>query len=105
MGDEMPDHMFAAIRRGKLKPGMADEFAKRVKAGAVPVLTRLPGFKAYYLVFGAEDMVMAVSLFTSRTAAEDSNAKLMPWIKENLGPLLASPTEATEGEVVISEVA
>ena len=48
---------------------------------------------------------MAVSLFTSKTAAEQSNAKLMPWIRENLGPLFASPTEATEGEVVISEVA
>ena len=101
----MTAHMFAAIRRGKLKPGMADEFAKRVKAGAVPVLIKLPGFKAYYLVFGGEDTVMAVSLFTSKAAAEQSNAKLMPWIKENLGPLLASPTEATEGEVVISEVA
>ena len=101
----MPDQMFAAIRRGKLKPGMADEFAKRVKAGAAPVLTKLPGFKAYYLVFGGEDTVMAVSLFTSKAAAEQSNAKLMPWIKENLGPLLASPTEAIEGEVVVSEVA
>src|SRR5438132_8469098 len=98
----MTAHMFAAIRRGKLKPGMADEFAKRVKAGAVPVLTKLPGFKAYYLVFGEEDTVMAVSLFTSKTAAEQSNAKLMPWIRENLGPPFASPTE---GEVVISEVA
>jgi hypothetical protein len=97
--------MFAAIRRGKLKPGMAEEFAKRVKAGAVPVLTKLPGFKAYYLVFGGEDTVMAVSLFTSRKAAEDSQARLMPWIRENLGPLLASPTEAIEGEVVISEMA
>jgi hypothetical protein len=96
---------FAAIRRGKLKPGMADEFVKRVKAGAVPVLTKLPGFKAYYLVLGGDDTVMAVSLFTSRTAAEASNLKLMPWIRENLGPLFASPTEATEGEVVISEVA
>lgn len=101
----MAAQMFAAIRRGKLKPGMAEEFAKRVKAGAVPVLTKLSGFKAYYLVFGGEDVVMAVSLFTSRQAAEDSNAKLMPWIKESLGPLLASPTEATEGEVVISEMA
>ena len=101
----MAAQMFAAIRRGKLKPGMAEEFAKRVKAGAIPVLTNLPGFKAYYLVFGGDDVVMAVSLFTSRQAAEDSNATLMPSIKENLGPLLASPTEATEGEVVISEVA
>jgi len=30
--------------------------------------------------------------------------KLLPWIKENLGPLLASLTEATDGEVVISEM-
>ena len=97
--------MFAAIRRGKLKPGMADEFKKRVEADAVPVLTKLPGFKAYYLVFGADEAVMAVSLFTSKTAAEESNQKLMPWVRENLAPLLASPTEATEGEVVISRVA
>jgi hypothetical protein len=101
----MTAHTFAAIRRGKLKPGMADEFVKRVKAGAVPALTKLPGFKAYYLVLGGDDTVMAVSLFTSKTAAEASNLKLMPWIRENLGPLFASPTEATEGEVVISEVA
>src|SRR5260370_13401126 len=100
----MPDHTFAAIRRGKLEPGMADEFAKRVKGGAVPVLTKLPGFKAYYLVFGGEDTVMAVSLFTSKAAAEQSNARLMPWIQENLAPLVASPTEATEGGNVLREV-
>jgi hypothetical protein len=28
--------LFAAIRRGKVKPGMAQEFAKRVEAGALP---------------------------------------------------------------------
>ena len=97
--------MFAAIRRGKLKPGTADEFAKRVKAGALPVMKKMDGFKAYYLVFGADDTVMAVSLFTNKAVAEGSTQKLLPWIKENLGPLLASPTEAIDGEVVISEVA
>jgi hypothetical protein len=29
----------------------------------------------------------------------------MPWIKENLGPLLASPTESIDGTVVVSFVA
>ncbi len=101
----MAANMFAAIRRGELKPGMAGEFAKRVKAGALPVMQKMDGFKAYYLVMGADDTVMAVSLFTNKTVAEGSTQKLMPWIKENLGPLLASPTEAMEGEVVISEVA
>lgn len=96
--------MFAAIRRGKLKPGMAGEFAKRVQAGALPVMKQMDGFKAYYLIAGAEDTVIAVSMFTNKAVAEGSTQQLMPWIKENLGPLLASPTEPIEGEVLISEV-
>ncbi len=101
----MTAQTFAAIRRGKLKPGMADEFAKRVKAGALPVMQKMDGFKAYYLVFGADDTVIAVSLFSNKVTADGSTQKLMPWIKENLGPLLASPTDGIEGEVVISHVA
>jgi hypothetical protein len=30
----MTEKLFAAIRRAKVKPGMAGEFAKRVAAGA-----------------------------------------------------------------------
>ena len=71
----------------------------------MPVLTKLPGFKAYYLVRGADDTMMAVSVFTSKAAAEDSNQKLMPWIKENLGPLLATPTEPIDGEVLVTAIA
>jgi hypothetical protein len=61
-------------------------------------------FKLYYLVLTHDDTVMAVSLYTNKSVAETSTQKLLPWIKENLGPLLASPTEATDGEVVICEV-
>jgi hypothetical protein len=97
--------LFAAIRRGKVKPGMTQEFAKRVQAGALPAMKKMDGFKGYYLVFGADDTVIAVSLFTNKAIAEGSTQKLMPWIKENLGPLLASPTEAIEGTVAVSFVA
>lgn len=101
----MAAQIYAAIRRGKLKPGMSEEFAKRVRAGALPVMKKMDGFKAYYLVMGADDTVIAVSLFTNKAVADGSTQQLLPWIKENLGPLLASPTEPIEGEVVISEVA
>jgi hypothetical protein len=94
--------LFAAIRRGKVKPGMAGEFAKRVAAGALPVMKKMEGFKAYFLVAGADDTIMAISLFTNKAVAQTSTQTLMPWIKENLGPLLASPTEATDGEVLVS---
>ena len=101
----MTEKLSAAIRRGKVKPGMAGEFAKRVGAGALPVMRKMDGFKAYYLIAAADDMIIAVSLFTDKTVAETSTATLMPWIRENLGALLASPTEPIEGEVLVSAVA
>ena len=98
----MTEQLFAAIRRGKVKPGMANEFAKRVKAGALPAMQKMDGFKGYYLVATADDTIIAVSLFDNKSVAETSTQTLMPWIKENLGPLLASPTEAIEGTVIVS---
>jgi hypothetical protein len=98
----MSEQLFAAIRRGKIKPGMADEFAKRVRTGALPVMQKMDGFKGYYLIAGGDDTIIAVSLFTNKVVAEKSTQTLMPWIKENLGPLLASPTEAIDGTVIVS---
>jgi len=96
--------LFAAIRRGKVKPGLAGEFAKRVKAGAVPVMKQMDGFKGYYLVACGDDNIVALSLFTNKAVAESSTQKLMPWIKENLGPLMASGTDPADGEVLIAEM-
>jgi hypothetical protein len=98
----MTEQLFAAIRRGKVKPGMANEFAKRVKAGALPAMQKMDGFKGYYLVAAADDTIIAVSLFDNKSVAETSTQTFMSWIKENLGPLLASPTEAIEGTVIVS---
>jgi len=97
----MSDQLFAAIRRGKVKPGMAAEFAKRVRAGALPAMQKMDGFKGYYLIGGADDTIIAVSLFSNKAVAETSTQTLMPWIKENLGPLLASPTDAVDGTVLL----
>ena len=96
---------FAAIRVAKLKPGMAAEFARRVEAGALPVIRQMEGFRAYYLVAGSNDTAIAVSVFASRAVAEASTPKLMPWIKENLGSLLATPTEPIDGEVLVTAIA
>ena len=92
---------FAAVRLGKLKMGASEEFAKRVRAGALPTMRRMNGFKGYYLLLGETDRAIAISLFTDKSAAQASTPQLMPWIMENLGPLLASPTEAIDGYVAI----
>src|SRR4029079_4749207 len=68
--------LFAAIRRGKVKPGMAGEFGKRVQAGALPVMKKMDGFKAYYLIAGGDDTIIAVSIFTNKAVAEGSTQQL-----------------------------
>lgn len=101
-GAKMGDKLFAAIRRGKLKPGMAGEYAKRIETGALPILKKMDGFKGYYLIVGADDTVAAVSLFTNKAAAEAAAQTMMAWVKVNLVPLLVAPLEAVEGTVVVA---
>ncbi len=96
--------MFAAIRRIRLKPGMVEEYTKRMRTGALPMMKEMDGFKAFYVVVSADDTLTSLSLFTNKSVAETSTQTLMPWIKENLGPLLISFPEVIDGEVVISEV-
>jgi heme-degrading monooxygenase HmoA len=95
--------MYAAIRQTKLKPGTADEVVKRANEGALPLISSMPGFKAYYMVIGDDNSITTVSVFADKAAAQASNAKVMDWIKQNMGPYIAAPTQAMEGRVAISK--
>jgi hypothetical protein len=97
--------LFAAVRRGKAKPGSAAELAKRINEGALPVLTSIAGFKAYYVVYSEDDTVTTLTVYTTKAGAEEANKKILPWIKEHLAPLLAGPPEGMEGSVIVSKTA
>ena len=43
--------MYAAIRQGKAKAGMAEALAQTIKEGAIPIISDVPGFKAYYVIY------------------------------------------------------
>jgi heme-degrading monooxygenase HmoA len=95
--------MYAAIRQTKLKPGTADEVVKRATEGALPLISSVPGFTAYCMVIGEDNSITTVSVFADKAAAQASNAKVMDWIKQNMGPYVAAPTQAMEGRVAISK--
>ena len=98
----MRDKLFAAVRHGKLKPGMAGEYAKRMETGALPIMKKMDGFKSYHLIVGADETIVAVSLFANKAAAEASTQTMMAWVKVNLSPLLVTPLAAVEGTVVVA---
>ena len=97
--------MYAAIRHGKAKTGMADELASRIKEGAIPIISDVPGFKAYYVVYAPDDTVTAISIFDDYAGAEESNRRALAWIEQNLAPLLAGPATAVAGPVIVHTLA
>ena len=97
--------MYAAIRQAKAKTGTAETLASRIKEGAIPIISDVEGFRAYYVVYGSDDTVTAISLFNNFAGAEEANKRALAWIDENLGPLLAGPATAVAGPVIVHTLA
>jgi hypothetical protein len=97
--------MYAAIRQAKARPGKSEELASRIKEGAIPIISDVPGFMAYYVVYAPDDTVTAIGIFNNFEAAEESNRRALAWIEQNLSPLLASPATALAGPVIVHTLA
>jgi hypothetical protein len=97
--------MYAAIRQGKAKTGMAEELAQRIKAGAIPIISDVSGFRAYYVIYAPDDTVTAISIFDDHAGAEEANRRGLAWIEQNLAPLLIGPATAVTGPVIVHSLA
>ena len=93
--------MYDSIRQGKAKTGMAEELTRRIKEEAIPIISDVEGFRAYYVVYAPDDTVTAISIFNDYAGAEELNKRAL------LGPLttaskyIASPDELITGVPVI----
>ena len=97
--------MYAAIRQGKVKSGMAEELARMVKEGAIPIISDVAGFIAYYVIYAPDDTVTAISIFDDYAGAEESNKRVLAWIEQSLAPLLTGPAKAVAGPVIVHTLA
>jgi hypothetical protein len=99
------DPMYAAIRQGKAKTGTAEELTRRIKEGAIPIISDVEGFMAYYVVYAPDDTVTAISLFNNHAGAEEANRRALAWIEKDLAPLLVGPATAFAGPVIVHTLA
>jgi len=97
--------MYAAIRQSKAKFGMAEELSRRIKEGAIPIISDVDGFIAYYVIYAPDDTVTAISIFNNHAGAEESNRRAIGWIEQNLAPLLSGPATAVAGPVIVHTLA
>src|SRR3974377_2584247 len=80
------DFMYAAIRQAKAKAGSAEELASRIKEGAIPIISDVEGFMAYYVIYAPDDTVTAISVFNNHASAEEAKRRALAWIEKNLRP-------------------
>jgi hypothetical protein len=99
------DLMYAAIRQAKAKTGTAEELARRIKEGAIPIVSDVEGFMAYYVVYAPDDTVTAISIFNKYEEAEEANRRMIAWIEQDLSPLLTGPASAVAGPVIVHTLA
>ena len=96
--------MFIAVRKYRVRRGATAEWAQRVQDGFVPLLRELPGYRAYYLLEGGLDEIIAISVFDSADEALMSNVKAADWVRNNVMTLARGMPEVMVGDVLISEV-
>jgi len=99
------DTVYAAIRQGKAKAGLAEELTRRIKEGAIPIISDVPGFMSYHVIYAPDDTVVSISIFNNYEGAEESNRRMLTWIEQNLAPLLVGPAAALAGPVIVHTLA
>ena len=96
--------MYATVRRYE---GVTDarEAGRLVAEGFVPLVSKIPGFVAYYWVDAGGGVMISTSVFDDRSHAEESNRKAADWARQNLATLLPNPPQISAGEVVAHRTA
>ena len=69
----------------------AGEISKKVQAGFVPIVKKIPGFIDYFVVDEGQEKMLVVNIFKDQKGADESTAKAIEWAKANLNVSLGKP--------------
>ncbi len=97
--------MYVSVRWYEMNPAAVDEAMRQVEEGFVPIISKAPGFIAYYALDTGDGVVASISIFTDQAGAEESDAVAAEWVMENLASLLPNPPDITAGEAKVYKIA
>ena len=94
--------MHATIRRyDGVDQARTDELTRRIDDSLVPKLSKLPGFKGYYLIEAGDGVMSSLGLFENVEQVEESTRITTSWVRdEKLETALPNPPKITTGKVV-----
>ena len=97
--------MYATHRRYEgIDQNRVEELGRKVNESLIPKLTKLPGFKGYFLMEAGEGVVRSTTLFDTLAQAEDSTRVAAEWTQEEkLEKLIPNAPKVTVRKVIAHE--
>lgn len=94
--------MHATIRRYEgVDQNRTVELTGKVNETLVPKLSKLPGFKGYYMIEAGNGIISELGLFETPEQADESTKLAASWVRdENLETAFPNPPKITSGKVV-----
>ena len=94
--------MYALLRKSKLvKSGGADEVARRVRDGVVPILKGRPAFRLHLGFVSEASETVGVTFFDGRGPALDALERVRAWAAEHMRDLTPDDPEVRLGAVLL----
>ena len=96
--------MHAIIRRyDGVDQNRTTELTSKVTETLVPELSKLPGFKGYYLIDAGDGVFSSLGLFETPEQSMESTKLATTWLREEkLDTILPNEPKITSGRVVAS---
>jgi hypothetical protein len=94
--------MHATIRRYEgVDQNRTVELTGKVNETLVPMLSKLQGFKGYYMIEAGNGVISSLGLFETLEQADESTKIAASWIRdENLVTAFPNPPKITSGKVI-----
>ena len=94
--------MHATIRRyDGIDQARTDELVGKVSETLVPKLSKMDGFKGYYLIEGENGILSSLGLFETSAQADESTKVASNWVRdEKLETAFPNAPKITSGKVV-----
>jgi len=94
--------MHATIRRYEgVDQNRTEELGRKVNATLVPQLSKLPGFKGYFLIDDGRGVMSSFGIFETVTQADESTRVVASWVRdEKLESALPNEPKITTGKLV-----
>jgi hypothetical protein len=97
--------MYATVRRYEgIDRARSQEITRKVGDSLLPSVSKLPGFRGYYLIDGGETVLTSIGLFENAKEAHESTRIAARWVREQkLESALPNTPKVTAGPVLADE--